>query len=82
MLLVSLVALCCLALLLGVMVILLYFSVRAQLRLIQEDVGMIRMRTVPVAVGGRVPPSYAELQAAAARNRVDPGGVAHPGGPN
>jgi hypothetical protein len=56
-----------------------YRAVRSRLILLQDDLSAIRIRTVPVDVGGRLAPSQAELQAA--RNRMDKLGVAHPGGP-
>jgi hypothetical protein len=52
---------------------------RFRLILVQDDVSAIRIRTVPPNIGGRIPPSFAELQTA--KNRMDPTGVAHAGGP-
>lgn len=59
--------------------VLTYCSLRNRLQLLQDDVSAVRIRTVPVDVGGRLAPSPGELQAA--RNRMDQLGVAHPGGP-
>ncbi len=56
-----------------------YIVTGQRLTRLQEDVSAVRQRTVPVDVGGRLPPSPAELQAA--RNRMDKLGIAHPGGP-
>lgn len=56
-----------------------YRALRSRLMLIQDDVSAVRMRTVPPNIGGRLPPSAADLQAA--RNRMDKLGVAHPGEP-
>jgi len=57
----------------------LFRCLRTRLILLQEDVSAIRIRSVPVDVGGRPAPTIAELQAA--KNRMDQFGVAHPGGP-
>ena len=55
-----------------------YQVLENRFRLLQDDVSAIRIRTVPVDVGGRLAPSPAEL--VAARNRMDKMGIAHPGG--
>lgn len=71
----------CMFVLLLVNVLVTYAAYRAlshRLALLQDDASAIRIRTVPVDVGGRLAPSPAEL--AAARNRMDKMGVAHPGG--
>jgi hypothetical protein len=54
-------------------------ALRERLLLLQDDVSAIRIRSAPPNVGGRLPPSLADLHAA--RNRMDASGVAHPGGP-
>lgn len=56
-----------------------YRALSVRLTLLQDDMSQVRIRTVPVDVGGRLAPSSAEL--AAARNRMDKLGVARPGGP-
>lgn len=56
-----------------------YRVLRGRLILMQDDISAIRIRTVPPNIGGRLPPSPADLQAA--RNRMDKLGVAHPGDP-
>jgi hypothetical protein len=62
-----------------VLTYLVYRSLRTRLALIQDDVSAIRIRSVPVDVGGRLAPSVAELQAA--KNRMDKFGTAQSGGP-
>ena len=73
------IALCVLAAVNIAVTSVLFYSVRTRLVLLQDDASAIRMRTVPVDVGGRLPPSPSELQAA--RNRMDKLGIAHPGEP-
>ena len=50
----------------------------SDISLTRSDVITIRRHLVAPVLGGRQPPSPAELQAA--RNRIDPSGLAHPGG--
>jgi hypothetical protein len=56
-----------------------YKVLRGRIEMVQEDVSAIRIRSVPINVGGRLAPSPAELEAA--KNRMDKLGIAHPGGP-
>jgi hypothetical protein len=56
-----------------------FVTLRTRIDLLQDDVSAIRIRTVPPNIGGRLAPSFAELQTA--KNRMDHTGVAHPGGP-
>lgn len=72
------ITLCVLTLINLVMTGVAFYALRTRLVLLQDDVSAIRIRMVPVAVGGRLAPSFADLQAA--KNRMDAQGVAHPGG--
>lgn len=56
-----------------------FVALEKRLALLQDDVSAIRIRPVPVNVGGRLTPSQADLEAA--RNRMDKLGIARPGGP-
>lgn len=56
-----------------------------RLKLLQDDVSAIRIRSVPPNIGGRLAPSTADLQAArdrmagTGRNVPDASGQVHPG---
>jgi len=54
-------------------------KMESDVSLTRSDVIAIRRQLLPPNVGGRQVPSPADL--AAARNRIDATGTAHPGGP-
>jgi len=72
--------LCVLTLANLVLTAVMFHWVHLRLRLLQDDASWLRIRWTPLDVGGRMPPSAAELQSA--KNRMDRLGVAHPGGPD
>lgn len=63
----------------GVAILVAVRKIESDGRLTRSDVIAIRRYTIPPDVGGRPIPTLAEI--AAARNRIDPAGTAHPGGP-
>jgi hypothetical protein len=70
---------CALMLLINIALLVSFRKIESDISLTRSDVIAIRRQSIPPNVGARSAPTVAELEAA--RNRIDPSGTAHPGGP-